>query len=319
VTVDFSLIPFGFNPVDETFVDVRDVPRGAKCGCVCPSCKTPLIARQGKEKEWHFAHASRTVYQRTKKECEYSFYLSVRMMARQMIGDKLNIRLPKYEDVVSKYAPSSGHTLHESFLITESKEICLSDVEVEATFAGVPVDIVGYINDFRFVVYFTHPGRCVPQELNSPGDNHSGVIAVALDELRGTIFRRAKEKDQSYLSVLTEHLSNDLSSKQWIYHPRFQSCHQKALERLDAKIASMPKAKNTLSKGRVRYFDIPVSSRAEVDIAPLNVTGPLVSFVCLICDARWQGREPGGSVCPECNTHLYSRRIKMPEEGEGTL
>ncbi|MCF6254706.1 MAG: hypothetical protein L3K25_00090 [Gammaproteobacteria bacterium] len=201
-----------------------------------------------------------------------------------MIGNKLNIRLPEYTDVVSKVAPLSGDTLREPFRITASKEICLSDVEVEAIFEGVPVDIVGYINDFRFVVYFTHPGRCVPQELKSPGDHHSGVIAVALDELRGTIFRKAKEKNQSYLSVLTEHLSNDLSSKQWVYHPRFQSCRQKALEKLDVKVASS-EAKNT----RTRYFESPVSRRFEVDITPPNITGPLVSFECLICDSRWQG------------------------------
>ncbi len=314
MTIDFSLIPFGFNSADETFVDVRDVPRGAKCGCICPSCKTPLIAKQGEKKEWHFAHASQKVYQRTQKECEYSFYLSVRMMARQMIGDKLNIRLPEYKDVVSKVASLSGHSLHEPFWITTSKEICLSDVEVEAIFEGVPVDIVGYINDFRFVVYFTHPGRDVPQELKSPGDHHSGVIAVALDELRGTIFRRAKEKDQSYLSILTEHLSNDLSSKHWVYHPRYQSCRQKALEQLDVKIA-LSRAKNT----RPQYFGIPVSHRLKMDVLPQNITGPLVTFECLMCDARWQCREPGGSVCPECNAHLCSRQIKIPKEDEGTV
>lgn len=35
---------------------VGDVPRGAACGCVCPVCTSPLIAKQGEEKIWHFAH-----------------------------------------------------------------------------------------------------------------------------------------------------------------------------------------------------------------------------------------------------------------------
>ncbi len=65
---DFTLIPFGYDPSDDSFVDVEDVPRGAKCGCICPACKTPLIARQREEKEWHFAHASRKVYEKTQKE-----------------------------------------------------------------------------------------------------------------------------------------------------------------------------------------------------------------------------------------------------------
>lgn len=35
---------------------VGDVPKGAACGCVCPTCSSPLVARQGQENEWHFAH-----------------------------------------------------------------------------------------------------------------------------------------------------------------------------------------------------------------------------------------------------------------------
>lgn len=35
---------------------VGDVPKGAGCGCICPTCKSPLVAKQGFENEWHFAH-----------------------------------------------------------------------------------------------------------------------------------------------------------------------------------------------------------------------------------------------------------------------
>lgn len=36
------------------FVD--EVPRGAACGCRCPECASPLVAKQGVAKVWHFAH-----------------------------------------------------------------------------------------------------------------------------------------------------------------------------------------------------------------------------------------------------------------------
>ncbi len=36
------------------FVD--EVPRGAACGCFCPVCSAPLVAKQGRELQWHFAH-----------------------------------------------------------------------------------------------------------------------------------------------------------------------------------------------------------------------------------------------------------------------
>lgn len=35
---------------------VGDVPRGAACGCVCPTCSSPLVAKQGEKNSWHFAH-----------------------------------------------------------------------------------------------------------------------------------------------------------------------------------------------------------------------------------------------------------------------
>lgn len=35
---------------------ISEVPRGAACGCTCPVCASPLIAKQGERNEWHFAH-----------------------------------------------------------------------------------------------------------------------------------------------------------------------------------------------------------------------------------------------------------------------
>jgi len=305
----FNLIPFGFNPVDETFVDVEDVPRGAKCGCICPACKTPLIARQGEEKEWHFAHASRKVYEQTQKECEFSFYLSVRMMARQIIGDELKIRLPEYKDSASKYIPDLGYPLHESFVITESKEISLTNVSVEINFEGVAVDIVGYISDFKFAIYFTHPGRSIPQELKSPKDRHCGVIAIALDELRSSIFSQAKNKNQSYQSALIEFLSNDLPSKQWIFHPRHQRCQQQALDRLEVKAKqakSHPRKKNARGRKEARLQNLPVSDSFDVNLVSQMPAKRRVAFECVMCKTQWQGLAPGGEKCPKCNTHLYT-------------
>ena len=46
-------------------VDVDKVPVGNKCGCFCPACKEPLIAKnQGTKRMHHFAHQSGT-------ECDY--------------------------------------------------------------------------------------------------------------------------------------------------------------------------------------------------------------------------------------------------------
>ena len=44
------------NSEDSRMVHVREVKNGRECGCLCPICKSPLIAKQGDHKVWHFAH-----------------------------------------------------------------------------------------------------------------------------------------------------------------------------------------------------------------------------------------------------------------------
>ncbi len=307
--MNINLIPFGLAASSGMLVDIADVPRGGKCGCICPACKTPLIARQGEEKGWHFAHASRKVYEKTQKECEFSFYLSVRMMARQIIDSELKIKLPEYKDSISQYMPALGYSADESFLVAEAKEIFLSNVAVESSFEGVAVDLVGYINDFKFVVYLTHPGRTVPQELESPRDHHSGVIAINLDELRNTIFRKVKNKSQSYQSVLIEYLSNDVSSKRWVFHPRYQRCHQQALERLEEKVKASAREKEIRGRRETQPRNFPVSGSFDVNLASQMPAKRQVLFECMMCETQWQGLEPGGEKCPNCDTHLYTRGL----------
>ena len=314
MVAEFNLIPFGFNPTSGTFVDVEDVPKGAKCGCICPACETPLIARQGEEREWHFAHASRKVYEKTQKECEFSFYLSVRMMARQIIGNELKIKLPEYRDTVFRHVPDLGDSLHEDFLVTESKEICLSNVAVETSFEGVAVDIVGCISDFKFVIYFTHPGRTVPQELKSPKDHHSGVIAIALGDLHSTIFRKARSRSQSYQSALVEYLSNDESSKQWIFHPRHKRCQQQAQERLEVKANSAPIKKKVHRKRYSRPHSPPAFQDSHANVDLNKPVKRKVLFECVMCKVQWQGFEPGRVICPKCNTHLFATKKEILSE-----
>jgi competence CoiA-like predicted nuclease len=109
---DSNKIPFGLRESDNALVDVYDVPNGKQSGCVCPSCQTPLEARQGDINVWHFAHSSKKVYQKTKNECEYSFYLSVRLMARQLIGKQIILSLPECKGTIEYYCKTAWKNSH---------------------------------------------------------------------------------------------------------------------------------------------------------------------------------------------------------------
>ena len=57
--VSNTLIPFGIDASGQWQTSYT-VPRGRACGCICPGCGEPLIARQGTVLSWHFAHESKT-------------------------------------------------------------------------------------------------------------------------------------------------------------------------------------------------------------------------------------------------------------------
>ncbi|XGN15210.1 competence protein CoiA family protein [Klebsiella pneumoniae] len=38
--------------------DITEVSRGIDCNCICPACKTDLLAKQGEVKLWHFSHST---------------------------------------------------------------------------------------------------------------------------------------------------------------------------------------------------------------------------------------------------------------------
>jgi len=98
-----TLIPFGLHKDSKIIDDIYDVPKGKACGCVCPSCNTLLIAKQGNVNEWHFAHLSnKDAVNNVNDICQYSFYTSVRLMALQLISQNLKIDLPSYDAVVTQ-------------------------------------------------------------------------------------------------------------------------------------------------------------------------------------------------------------------------
>lgn len=80
---------------------IGEVPRGAACGCVCPECASPLIAKQGQEKDWHFAH----VAGQERPECEAGAANMLRRLAIEHLQKQQPLELPPYKTVVRMQSP----------------------------------------------------------------------------------------------------------------------------------------------------------------------------------------------------------------------
>ena len=78
-------IPFGLR--DGRLVHVDEVERGLKCGCVCPDCEAPLIARHGAKNIHHFAHANGA-------SCEGAYETSLHLAAKEVLEEEKHIVLP---------------------------------------------------------------------------------------------------------------------------------------------------------------------------------------------------------------------------------
>lgn len=73
-------------------VHVDTVTRGLQCGCRCPYCHEPLLARQGEKNEHGFAHHSET----RQAKLEICYMVTLYKLAEQIIREQKHIYIPSY-------------------------------------------------------------------------------------------------------------------------------------------------------------------------------------------------------------------------------
>ena len=186
--MDPGLVPFGLHSDTKELLDVHDVPKGKGCACICASCGMPLVARQGPIRDWHFAHLSRGEGAAVQRECKYSFLVSVRLMAKQLLGKEMTVRLPAYYGQ-THLAPNSHSREPIRFLVTEASSVAVRNLQTDTPVNGVTVDMLGKVGDYELAIYLQHKGRPVPDALGECTSESCGIIAISLDQTRDLFSR----------------------------------------------------------------------------------------------------------------------------------
>ena len=295
-----SLIPFGLDEASGQLVDVGSIKRGKACGCVCPSCYTPLVARHGQKKEWHFAHRSQKVHDQTRKGCEYSFAVSVRLMIRQLSNGGLQFKTPRLEYTLPTVSDDSYEFADFGYCVTNESDLKLVDVKVGVPFCGVTVDVLGYVQGVPFVVYVTYKDRKIPVELKDPSITKCGVVELNINAVPA-LFKQV-EKGQ-YKEVLRRYIEEKADGKVWVYHPRERRLRMAALQKRQLwlrqqKIEPIPKKS---SYGMRTPGQSLVSGRSKEDGMLYDQRAG--KYKCVICRNEWEGTS---RICTKCNTHLYT-------------
>lgn len=294
-----TLIPFAKDRNTGKIVSIEEVQKGKACNCECPSCHAVLIARHGEQNEWHFAHDSHE-YQEATRQCEYSFYVSVAMMAKQLIEEKKSLALPDYDCVISIMGVVSRQAYRKNICITKSSVVKFDSCEVSASHA----DVVGYIKEIPILVYLDYPKRpYLPYDLGS--EEKRGIIVVDLEQW-STKFRDLLEKPGDRKS-LADFLFEQTEGKSWKYHPRQKRLIDSETIKLTQSVDEQEQ-KLTEKNERERQQKITAAvkrlgqSKQVTFDDQVNFTNKLkaVEYVCMRCNISWWGTNQGKQVCQKC-------------------
>jgi len=188
---------------------------------VATTSHAPLIARKGSKKVWHFAHDSRSEITTTLDKCTYSFFVSARMMALQLIGNDLAITLPALEVKVSEHCPMTQRFFHVTQVVTEQRQIVLNNISIDAEIASQRVDVLGYVSGYPLGIVFSHTDRTHALQPGALQTRKAGVIEISFEGLKER-FHQSTTGNASYIDVLKDYIANDIESRQWIFHPRYR-------------------------------------------------------------------------------------------------
>lgn len=220
------LLPFAIRKSDGKFVTAEDVECGLKCGCICPGCASAVVAKQGTEKVWHFAHHKAPA-------CADGYEKSVHELAKQLIRQRKGLLLPSI-DVVARGRDAFGMDLIERELIFDAClcefEKCTSNVDL----GPVTVDVHGQLRDRQLIIEVTVFHRISPDKKERI--EQTGIGAMELDLSRF-------KTEQATLSKLEDSIFCDLSIRKWIFHPRLA----------DAKLMVHQRLQDRLNESRMKF------------------------------------------------------------------
>lgn len=195
-------IPFGIK--DGRFYEPRQVIIGKDCGCNCPGCGEPLIAKHclsGKVKP-HFSHLANSA-------CKTGLETSIHLAAKQVIADARQVYLPELTDRITGIT-DIGREYDESISIVPAGLFEFEKVDIETTVENIKPDIIGFIRNRMLLIEIAVTHFIDHKKLDRIKELNLACIEFDLSNL---------ERDVTF-DDLTRILLAQSSYGNWIHHPK---------------------------------------------------------------------------------------------------
>jgi len=111
---------------EESLIEVKNALNGLKCECTCKCCGEPVLSKQGKVNDWHFAHVS-------KIDCKYSNNpgeTDLHILAKEVFKEHKTL--------------SMDRVYFEGKLVTKSSVVKFDKIELEKRVDNFIPDIIAY-------------------------------------------------------------------------------------------------------------------------------------------------------------------------------
>jgi len=222
------LLTYGLT--SEGLKHILDVPNGLACGCVCPKCSCPLVARNNpsNKKAPHFAHSA-------DNNCVGAYETALHLMAKEVLLESKKLRTPDF------HHDYDNRNLESRYRIGEKIKFESVGIEHNISNNGVDhiiADAVGFINSKKLIIEFA--------KTHFVDEEKTGKLlrlklpCIEIDLSNQVLDRKALKK-----FLLSE--SQDIY---WISNPRLDEAYKKEQEQ-QAALEEKEKHIRTLSAAEI--------------------------------------------------------------------
>lgn len=254
------LVPFGLR--DGILYEPSQVPIGKACGCICPSCNSPLIGRRGSKRP-HFAHAA-------DRGCQGGLETAVHMAAKQLIAERMQLFLPAFQILLPEMGIASE-------ILKPNRLIALDEVRLENAIGNIRPDIIAIESGKEILVEIavTHFVDQTKKEKIKARGSHA--IEIDLSRYKASID----------FAALSEVLFETPKHSYWLFHPDEEPFIRDAISRLKAKQdeeANIRTAERLERQRRLdRYKALSPNAKTEVNMRSTGMNeAQLKALTCFV-------------------------------------